>query len=150
MASKRVARLNEQLKREIAGLIQTDVRDPRVGVVTVTGVQVAGDLTFARVFVRTLGSDSEREESLKGLQAASPFLRRALGRMLHVRRIPELRFQEDRSLEHARRIEQILDAVLPEGEEDQDGTEGADEGGAEPESEASSEATSDDGEESPA
>ena len=116
MASKRIARLNEQLKREIAELVRSDVRDPRVGLVSVTAVEVASDLGSARVFVRVLGEERERAESLKGLQAAAPFLRRELGRMLHVRRIPELRFQEDRSMEQARRIERILSEVLPEQE----------------------------------
>jgi ribosome-binding factor A len=113
MASKRIARLNEQLKREIAELVRTDVRDPRVGLVSVTAVQVATDLGSARVFVRVLGGDAERAESLEGLVAAAPFLRRALGQILHIRRIPELRFEEDRTMEHARRIEQILAEVLP-------------------------------------
>ncbi|MHB1192425.1 MAG: 30S ribosome-binding factor RbfA [Longimicrobiales bacterium] len=113
MASKRIARLNEQLKREIAELVRTDVRDPRVGLVSVTAVQVATDLGSARVFVRVLGGDAERAESLEGLVAAAPFLRRALGQILHIRRIPELRFEEDRTMEHARRIEQILSEVLP-------------------------------------
>jgi len=113
MASKRIARLNEQLKREIAELVRTDVRDPRVGLVSVTAVQVATDLGSARVFVRVLGGDAERVESLEGLVAAAPFLRRALGQILHIRRIPELRFEEDRTMEHARRIEQILSEVLP-------------------------------------
>lgn len=121
MASKRTARLNEQLKREIAELVRTDVRDPRVGLVSVTGVQVSSDLSFARVFVRVLGDEAERQESLEGLQAAAPFIRRALGQELHIRRIPELRFQEDRSLEHAQRIEEILHEVLPEGPDDDGG-----------------------------
>ncbi len=125
MASKRIARLNEQLKREIAGLVRSDVRDPRVGLVSVTAVQVATDLGSARVFVRVLGGDQERAESLEGLEAAAPFLRRALGQILHIRRIPELRFQEDRSMEQARRIEQILSEVLPVKEgEDGGGTPG--------------------------
>jgi len=123
MASKRTARLNEQLKREIAELVRTGVRDPRVGLVSVTGVQVSADLSFARVFVRVLGEESERAESLEGLQAAAPFIRRALGQELHIRRIPELRFQEDRSLEHAQRIEEILHQVLPEDTGDDDGGE---------------------------
>jgi len=113
MASKRLARLNEQLKREIAQLLRIEVRDPRVGSASVTGVEVSADLAVAKVFVRLSGSAAERAESLEGLQAAAPFLRRTLGRGLHVRRVPELRFQEDRSLEHAQRIEHILSEVLP-------------------------------------
>ncbi len=115
MAPKRVARLNEQLKRELSELIRTQVRDPRVGVVTVTAVEMASDLGSARVFVRIIGDHAEVQETLAGLDAAAPFLRGLLGRLLHIRRIPELRFREDRSMEHARRIEQLLsDVVVPE------------------------------------
>jgi ribosome-binding factor A len=117
MASKRILRLNEQLKREIAELIRTGVRDPRVGLVSVTAVQVATDLGSARVYVRALGDEAERAEALEGLRAAAPFLRRELGQILSIRRIPELRFHADRALEQAQRIERILSEVLPaEGE----------------------------------
>lgn len=130
MASKRIARLNEQLKREIAELVRAEVRDPRVGIVSVTGVQVATDLGSARVFVRVLGGEKERAAALEGLRAAAPFLRRALGQMLHVRRIPELRFHEDRSMEQAQRIERILSEVLPPaGDEDGEADVPAEEGG---------------------
>lgn len=111
---KRLARLNEQLRRELSELIQRRVRDPRVGHATITGVDVARDLGSARVFVRSQGSAEERAATLEGLERAAPFLRTELGRVLHVRRVPELRFQPDRSLEHAQRIEQVLSEVLPE------------------------------------
>lgn len=112
--SKRLARLNEQLKRELSELIRTEVRDPRVGIVTITGVETAADLGSARVFVRTVGSHDELEASLEGLDAAAPFLRTLLGRTLRVRKVPELRFREDRSMEQARRIEEVLSKVLPD------------------------------------
>ncbi|MDE0897866.1 MAG: 30S ribosome-binding factor RbfA [Longimicrobiales bacterium] len=112
--SKRIARLNEQLKRELSELIRTQVRDPRVGIVTITGVEVARDLGSARIFVRDMGGDAAVVETLKGLEAAAPFLRSVLGRLLHVRKVPELRFREDRSYEGAMRIDQVLLEVLPE------------------------------------
>jgi ribosome-binding factor A len=111
--STRLARLNEQLKRELSELIRAEVRDPRVGIVTITGVDTAADLGSARVFVRAI-DDEALPEMLEGLQAAAPFLRTKLGRTLHIRKVPELRFQEDRSLEGARRIEEVLAEVLPE------------------------------------
>ncbi|MDZ7779383.1 MAG: 30S ribosome-binding factor RbfA [Gemmatimonadota bacterium] len=120
----RLARLNEQLKRELAELIRTDVRDPRVGLVTVTDVDVTSDLSVARVYVRALGETEEVDEALAGLEAAAPFLRGSLGKELSIRRIPELRFQRDRSLEHATRIEEILSEVLPEDEPADDSDEG--------------------------
>ena len=111
--NKRLARLNEQLKRELTSLIRTEVRDPRVGLVTITGVEVAADLGSARVYVREMGPAEDLAETLKGLEAAAPFLRTMLGKVLRVRRIPELRFREDRSYDGARRIEEVLSDVLP-------------------------------------
>lgn len=110
---KRLARFSEQLRREISELLQRQVRDPRIGHVTVTGVEVARDLGSARVYVRTQGTAEERAATFEGLAAAAPFVRTALGQALHVRRIPELRFQPDRSFEHALRIEEVLAEVLP-------------------------------------
>jgi ribosome-binding factor A len=119
MKGKRAARLNEQLKRELSELIRLQVRDPRVGAVTITGVDVAADLGSAKVFVRSGGPQGDLESSLEGLGAAAPFLRSELGRILHIRKIPELRFQKDRSLEHAQRIDQILsEVIVPERKSD--------------------------------
>ena len=121
MVTKRVARLNEQLKREVSELVLRKVRDPRVGLVTITSVEVAGDLGSARVYVRTQDPNDELNESLAGLEAAAPFLRRELGRSLHLRRVPELRFQQDHSLDQARRIEEILsDVVYSDLDEDEE------------------------------
>ena len=124
MVTKRLARLNEQLKREISELVLRKVRDPRVGLVTITSVEVAGDLGSARVYVRTQDPNDELNESLAGLEAAATFLRRELGRTLHLRRVPELRFQQDHSLDQARRIEEILsDVVSPVLDEDEESLE---------------------------
>jgi ribosome-binding factor A len=113
---KRTARLNEQLRREISEMIRRQVRDPRVGQVTITGVDVARDLGSAKVYVRTSGGADERDSTLEGLGAAAPFLRTELGRVLHLRRVPELRFRPDRSQEQAQRIEQVLSEVMPDDE----------------------------------
>jgi ribosome-binding factor A len=128
---RRLARLNEQLKRELAELIRTQVRDPRVGLVTVTAVEVTNDLSLARVYVQVTGDPSEVSEALEGLGAAASFLRSALGQELTIRRIPELRFQRDESLEHALRIEKILSDVLPEGDPGSDTEVVEEEGGEE-------------------
>ena len=106
--SRRVQRLNEQLKREISQLLRTQVQDPRVLGVTVTGVRVAPDLTFARVWVQLSGSDEQKTAALAGLAAAAPYVRRQLGAVLTVRRVPELDFQQDKTLERALRIEALL------------------------------------------
>lgn len=116
MASRRLARLNEQLKREITILVREEVRDPRVGMATVTGVETSADLSVARVYVSFMGDDEEKEQGLEGLRAAAPFIRAELGRRLHIRQIPELRFQLDRSLEYAMKIERLLQEALPRDE----------------------------------
>jgi len=128
--SKRLARFSEQLKRELSEMIRTQVRDPRVGTVTITDVDVAGDLGSARVYVRSVAGGEDLARSLEGLRAAAPFLRTGLGKVLHVRRVPELRFQEDRSYAGAQRIEEVLADVLPHGagEADAEDAAGAEEG----------------------
>ena len=121
--ARRLARVNSQLQREITRILRSEVRDPRVGMPVVTEVRVTSDLSFARVFVRLAGGGRERDRAMKGLAASAAFIRGSLGSELHIRRVPELRFVEDTSLEHAARIEQILKDVLPgdgaagEGEE---------------------------------
>ncbi len=117
MPNRRSARLNEQMKREIAGILRTDVRDPRIGMPTITEVEVTTDLWLARVHVRPdpTQSPEDTEKLFEGLTAAAPFIRRALGKALGVRRVPELRFLADRTLEDALRVERILREVQPLG-----------------------------------
>lgn len=120
MARHRIQRVNEQLKREISRLLVGEVRDPRVGSVTVTRVSAAPDLTLARVFVQLLGDDEERKTTMEGLEGATPFIRSALADRIEMRRVPELRFEVDESLEHALRIERLLaDADMGEDREDE-------------------------------
>ena len=129
MTHRRTARLNEQLKRELSGLLSRKARDPRVEGVLLTDVRVTPDLWLARVFYR-LSSESRASEDVQaGLDAVTPFLRRELGRILRIRRIPELRFLHDETLESASRIEQILRELGDDGpgaegtsEEDEEGT----------------------------
>lgn len=115
MPNRRQARLNEQLKREISRIVRTQLSDPRIGNVTVTAVEVTTDLAHARIFVRCLGAEGALDRALEGLEAAAPRVRRELGKELHLRRIPELAFEEDHTLQRAMRIERLLDEVRPEG-----------------------------------
>ena len=116
MATRRIERLNEQLKREIAGILRSQVHDPRVLGVTVTGVQASPDLTTARVWVLLTEEGERRKTAMEGLSAASPFIRRQLGTTLRIRRVPELDFREDPTLERAFRIEKLLREVRPPDE----------------------------------
>lgn len=121
MAGHRIQRLNEQLKREVAQILATEVQDPRVGAVSVTRVSAAPDLTLARIFVQLVGDEAERKQTMLGLKAATPFIRTTLGQRLPMRRVPELRFEHDRNLEHALRIEKLLQEAATPPDPDADG-----------------------------
>lgn len=123
MAGVRRSRLGEQLRRELSLKLRHLVRDPGLGPVSVTGVDVTADLWLARVYVDAHGSAAQQSETMAALRRAAPFLRSVLGRELHIRRMPELRFHRDRSIEAGRRIEEILDAVLPREDSGSQGEE---------------------------
>jgi len=117
--SRRTVRLNQLLREELATLLRTEIKDPRVEPVTITGVDVTQDLAYADVYVRTLTGGDADSVAIEGLKSAEGFIRRQLGRELRLRRIPELRFHLDRALEHAQRIETLLDEALgPRGDDD--------------------------------
>lgn len=123
MSDRRTARLNEQLKREISEILNRKVRDPRIGHLLVTEVRVTADLWLARVFFRPLSGEDSVEKIQEGLDAANPFIRKELGKVLRVRRIPELRFLHDTTLDAAARIEAVLQEVLPPEEDEEEGGE---------------------------
>ena len=121
--NRRLARLNEQFRREITAILRRAVRDPRVLDVVVDSVEVTSDLWLARVYVRLGDDDQERADALQGLNAAANFIRRELAAVLHIRRIPELRFLEDKTLAQANRIEEILQG-LDVGRDEEDDRSG--------------------------
>ena len=96
-------------------LVRDEVRDPRVGLATVTAVETSPELDHAKVYITTLSKDEERDEVVAGLRSAAPFIRSQLSKRLRMRRIPELHFQIDRVLDEALRIEALLREALPEG-----------------------------------
>jgi ribosome-binding factor A len=121
---RRTDRLNEQLRQEITLLVRDEVRDPRVGLATITAVQTSPELDHAKVYFTTLGEEDERKEVLAGLRSAAAFLRRELGKRMHIRRVPELHFEIDRVLEEAQRIERLLHEALPHDAASGDGDGG--------------------------
>lgn len=123
-SNRRLARLNEQFRREITAILRRSVRDPRVLDVVVNSVVVTKDLWLARVYVRVGGEDQERAEALRGLDAAASFIRRELAAVLHIRRVPELRFLEDETFAQANRIEEILRGL--KGGRDEEGDRSGD------------------------
>jgi len=117
-SARRLERVNHLLQEELASLLRSELKDPRVASVTITGVRATSDLAHATVYVRTLGDLDPVEEAIRGLESAEGFIRRRLGRELRLRRIPELRFEADRTLEHARRIESLLEKTSETGRGD--------------------------------
>lgn len=106
--SHRPERVAETIRQTVAAFLTGNVRDPRVGFVTVTAVEVSADLAHARVRVSVMGTDAEKAKSLEGLTSAARFLRAQLARELRLRVTPELRFDLDRGLEHAQQIDRVL------------------------------------------
>ena len=112
MQGRRVDRIEEQLRIELSEILEHEVHDPRVRLVTVTHVKVSPDLRHAKVFVSALGDVEDRKKILQGLRSAAGYARRSLGQRLHhLRRIPELTFDYDEALEKEMRIEQLLDQI---------------------------------------
>lgn len=114
MASTRPSRVGDQVRAEIADLLAREVHDPGVGFLTVTHVHVTPDLQVARVYYTTLGDDKARRESARALTRATPFLRRQIGSRLRLKRVPQLEFFFDESIERGDRIERILNDISVE------------------------------------
>jgi ribosome-binding factor A len=115
MSAPRRARIAEQIQRELAELIRLEVRDPRVGsMVTLTGVEVSGDQSHAKVFFTVLGPESAARDAQEGLQRAAGFLRSGIAHRLSTRSVPELHFTFDESVERGVRLSRLIDeAVAP-------------------------------------
>jgi ribosome-binding factor A len=109
--TRRTERLGEEIREEVARMIVAELKDPRIGFVTVTRVALGPDLKLARVFVGVLGTERQRQASLAGLKQASGFLRRALGQRLRLRHTPEILFQYDEGLEASDRVAKLLDEI---------------------------------------
>lgn len=108
MSGARKERISDAVQAEVARLLQFEVQDSRLGFVTVTGVEMTGDLRRARVFISLLGDDSRRDQSLDALEAARGFLRKRIGQTLRLKYTPELVFSLDTSIEQGAKIEKLL------------------------------------------
>lgn len=108
----RTRRIEEQVQKELASIIQYELKDPRVGWVTISGVEVSRDLSHANVYYTVLGKDEENPDTVKGLRKASGFLRRELGKRVHMRSVPELHFHFDNSLIKGRRMSDLIESAI--------------------------------------
>lgn len=117
MQGRRKDRIEEQLRIELSEIIEREIQDPRIGLVTVTGVKVSPDLRHARIFVTVMGEEDQKKKTIEGLRSASSFVRRSLSKRLHhLRRVPELTFDYDEAVEKGLRIDKLLEQIKSESE----------------------------------
>jgi ribosome-binding factor A len=109
MPTARMRRVNEVIREVLAAAIATDLKDPRIGFVTVTDVDTSPDLRAARVFVSVLGTEAEREDALAGLRSAHGVLQGRIASELRMKRTPTLSFEYDDSIERGVRLSELLD-----------------------------------------
>ena len=115
MGSERMRRVDAAMRHVIGDAVAHDLKDPRVGFVTVTDVETSPDLRHARVYVSVLGTPEEQEASLSGLQSAHGVLQRRIARELRLKNTPELDFVLDHTAENAFRLERLMDEQEREG-----------------------------------
>ena len=109
MSISRTSRLNEEVKRIVGDIIQNELKDPRIPMLTsVTGVEVTKDLRYAKIFVSVFGNEEEKEKCLEGLKSASGFIRKEIGRKIKARYTPEVIFELDKSIEYGMHISKVL------------------------------------------
>ena len=110
----RANRVAEQMKKELGEIIGQKLKDPRIGFVTVTDVEVAGDLQHATIYISVLGHEKEKEDTLKGLNQAKGFIRTEISQRIKLRITPEIKFEFDSSVAYGTRIESLLKQVKNE------------------------------------
>ena len=123
--SRRVSRVSSLIKREVSQMLLSEIKDDRVGagMVSVTNVEVSGDLQHAKIFVSIYGTSEAKAETMAGLHSSAPFVRRALGQRMSLRSTPEVSFLEDRSLEQGDQILNLLNNLPRLGNEDSETAE---------------------------
>lgn len=126
--SRRVSRVSSLIKREVSQMLLHEIKDDRVGagMVSITDVDVSGDLQHAKIFVSIYGTEEAKAETMEGLKSSTAFVRRELGHRIRLRRTPEVVFVEDRSLERGDRMLHLLNQIRetrPETNESRDSLE---------------------------
>jgi ribosome-binding factor A len=115
MSFNRSARLSEEIRREISSIIQNELKDPRIPMLTsITRVDVTKDLRYAKVYVSVFGDDEKKNKCIQGLKSASGFIRKEVGSRIKARITPELIFEVDQSIEHGMHISKLLDEMNKE------------------------------------
>lgn len=125
----RSRRVGEQIQRELAALVRAEIQDPRLGLISISAVEVSRDLAHAKVYFSTLGDNEAADQALKVLNGAAPYLRHLLGQRVVMRSVPQLHFHQDHSLEEGARMSALIDQAVKHDrhETDSDGREQEDE-----------------------
>lgn len=111
MPSVRLNRVAETIREILGELIEFEIKDPRIGMVTVTSLDLTPDLKYAKVYLSMLADDEKKQETLKVLNAASGFMRTELGKRIRLKSIPALEFFEDKSIEEGRKIDELISEI---------------------------------------
>ncbi len=121
MSQLRVEKVQEFIKKEASEIILRELKDPRIGFVTVTGVECTGDLREAKIYVSIMGSEQQIKDSWQGLQSSLGFIRREIGKRIRLRFTPEISFELDKSLDYSAHIQELLIKIHKEEESRTDG-----------------------------
>lgn len=116
MAKQRLERVSEALRQEISKIVHGELKDPRIGFVTITKVDLSKDLRFARVYYSVMGEEKDQSRTVKGLNSARGYIKRLIGERLGLKFTPEIVFEVDRSLAYAKHIYEVLDKIKREKE----------------------------------
>jgi ribosome-binding factor A len=116
MSERRQQRVAEEIKRRASQFIREELKDPRLGFLTITGVEINADLTHARVFISVLGTEEEERQTMEALRRARGLIKRDIGDWLRIRTVPEIEFKQDRSIERGTRILQLIKGLEQEGQ----------------------------------
>lgn len=111
MTSHRANKVAEEIKKEITQMLRDEIKDPRIGFITVTGVEVTPDIRYAKVFISVYGNDETRVQSLEALEKGKGFVRSELGKRMSLRYTPEISFKFDSSIEYGAKIMKLLAEV---------------------------------------
>ncbi len=118
--SRRLEKISEEMKREISRIIRAEIKDPGItSMVSVTKVEVARDLGYAKVFVSLLGDEKDKENTMEGLKRAKGFIKKELGKRIRIRSVPELSFVVDQSIEHGAYITRLINSIREKEGDDQ-------------------------------
>lgn len=111
LSYKRADRLGEFIQTEVSDIILRKIKDPRISLVTITGVDVSDDLSMARIYFSVMGDEKQRQKAVDGLKSATGFIKKSLGSRLELRHVPDIEFHYDRSFEYGERIDKLLGEI---------------------------------------